>query len=53
MVFVLNNDEKEETQTPVTIEYVESSNETKLMSDIYNQLVTAINREIKQLKDSW
>lgn len=44
MVFVLNNDEKEETQTPVTIEYVESSNETKLMSDIYNQLVTAINR---------
>ena len=44
MVFVLNNEEKVETQTSVTTEYIESQNETSLMSDIYNQLVTAINR---------
>lgn len=44
MVFVLNNEEKVEPQTPVTTEYIESQNETSLMSDIYNQLVTAINR---------
>lgn len=44
MVFVLNNEEKVETQTPVTTKYIESQNETSLMSDIYNQLVTAINR---------
>lgn len=44
MVFVLNNEEKVEPQTPGTTEYIESQNETSLMSDIYNQLVTAINR---------
>lgn len=44
MVFVLNNEEKEQVKTPVKIEYVESEDETTLMSNIYNQLVTAINR---------
>ena len=44
MVFVLNHEEKAIPQKTITIEYVESQNETSLMSDIYNQLVTAINR---------
>ena len=48
MVFVLNHEEKVIPQKSVTIEYVESENETSLMSDIYNQLVTAINRGDKK-----
>lgn len=48
LVFVLNNEEKAVPQKKVTIEYVELSNETSLMSDIYNQLVTAINRGDKK-----
>ena len=48
MVFVLNNEEEATPQKNVTIEYVESQNETTLMSDIYNQLITAINRGDKK-----
>jgi len=48
MVFVLNHEEKAIPQKTITIEYVESQNETSLMSDIYNQLVTAINRGDKK-----
>lgn len=48
LVFILNNEEKAVPQKKVTIEYVELSNETSLMSDIYNQLVTAINRGDKK-----
>lgn len=48
LVFVLNNEEKAVPQKKVTIEYVELSDETSLMSDIYNQLVTAINRGDKK-----
>lgn len=48
MVFVLNQEEKEVPQKAVTIEYVEAKNETSLMSDIYNQLVTVINRGDKK-----
>lgn len=48
LVLILNNEEKAVPQKKVTIEYVELSNETSLMSDIYNQLVTAINRGDKK-----
>lgn len=54
LVFMINK-ENQPTQPkdPVPISYVQIDNETELMSNIYNQLITAINRgnqeDIRQL----
>lgn len=48
LVFVFNKQNSTPTHKPVqTVEYKEADNETELMSDIYNQLKTAIERNNK------
>lgn len=54
LVFMINKDNQPtKPRDPIQISYVQVDHETKLMSDIYNQLVTAINRgnqeDIRQL----
>lgn len=49
LVFMINKDDDTKVQkAPETIEYVEAKQETSLMSNIYNQLVTAIHRGNKE-----
>lgn len=48
LVFVINKEDKKQTiKRPVTVEYTQSQKETALMSNIYNQLETAITRNNK------
>ncbi|WP_028042558.1 MraY family glycosyltransferase [Candidatus Stoquefichus massiliensis] len=48
MIFMINqNNLPKQTKEPVTIQYKEASHETELMSNIYNQLQTAIERNNK------
>lgn len=48
LIFTINQDNKPPKKEPVKIEYKEATQETALMSDIYNQLKTAINRDNKE-----
>lgn len=49
MIFVLNKEEQIKKPTQQVIEYKESINETKLMSNIYNRMNIAIERDDKKL----
>lgn len=47
LIFIVNKDNKPEITQPIVISYEETPNETKLMSNIYNQLTDAIARNNK------
>jgi len=49
LVFIINTEEQSQKKpAQPKIEYRESSNETTLMSDVYNQLISAIHRNDKE-----
>lgn len=49
LIFMINKDQVMPEQAPVTeIQYVEEDNETELMSNIYNQLTIAVQRNNKE-----